>query len=217
VVPQSPAAHAGLQSGDLIVRLDNEAVAVPADVIRWVSGKPAGTKVSVMAKRAGHDRLLGVQLGAFPEGDELVRMTFVDQPAPAFEFLKTAQGSVHPTLGAHRGNVLIVEFWAPWCVACRALIPHMNQWHAEYGARGLRVLGITSERVPRAAAAAHELGMEFPILADETGRTTRSYQARAVPTVFVIDRQGTIRDVMIGYDSKRLEQLDELVHELLEK
>lgn len=217
VVPGSPAARAGLQTGDVIVRLDNEAVAVPEDVVQWVGARPAGSKVSVMAKRAGKDRLVGIELGVFPKGDQLVRMTFVDQPAPPFEFLKTAQGSAGPTLGAHRGNVILIEFWAPWCVACRALIPHMNQWHERYGARGLAVIGITNERVPRAAAAAHELGMEYPILADETGRTTQAYQARSIPMVFVIDRQGSVRDVMIGYDSKHLAQLDSLIRTLLEE
>jgi peroxiredoxin len=216
LIPGSPAAKAGVLGGDVIVRLDNDAVEQPSDVVQWVSRRPSGTRVGLMIKRRKADRLIGVRLGAYPEGDELVRMAFIDRPAPAFELLKTAQGNITPTLAAQRGKVLVVEFWAPWCVACRALIPHMNQWHAQYAARGLRVLGITNERVARASMVARQLGMDFPVLADETGKTTRAYHARAVPMVLIIDRSGTVRDIMVGYDSKKLLQLDSLVRQLIE-
>jgi peroxiredoxin len=215
VVPHSPAAAAGLEAGDLIVRLDDEAVATPADVVGVVASRRAGTRLAVMLKRQGADRLVAVTLGAFPERDEIARMTFVNQPAPPFELLSTAKGSITPTLAAQRGHVLVVEFWAPWCVPCRAMVPHMNQLHAEYAARGLRVVGITNETVARAASAAAELGMEYNVLADESGKTMSAYQAHAIPTVFVIDRAGTVRDVVVGYDAARLAKLDELVGRLV--
>jgi peroxiredoxin len=215
VVPKSPAEKAGLTSGDLIQRLDSEPVAAPADVVGVVSHHHAGTRVGVAFKRQHADRLAMVTLEAYPDQDEIVRMTFVDQPAPQLEGLKTAQGSFAPTIAAQRGQVLVVEFWAPWCVACRALIPHMNQWHAQYAARGLRVVGITGDPLARAATAAKELGMEYPVASDESGKTIMAYQARAIPAVFVIDRAGTVRDVMVGYDAVKLPKLDALVLKLL--
>ena len=215
VVPKSPAEGAGVEAGDIIVRIDNEAVGVPADLVELVSRHPAGARVSLMVKRSRQDRLVGVTLGAFPEGDALLRMTFVGQPAPPFEQLEPAQGSAAPTLLAQRGKVVVVEFWAPWCVACRALIPHMNQWHAQYAARGLNVLGVTNEPVERAALSAKQLGMQYPILADPSGQTTRGYGARAIPMVLLIDRQGTVRDVMVGYDGQKLAELDTLVERLI--
>jgi peroxiredoxin len=215
VVPRSPAEQVGLKSGDLIVRIDNENVGLPADVVRIVSSSPAGKRVSLMTKRAGQDRLVAATLGSFPEGDDLLRMTFIGQQAPPFEMLKTAQGNMSPSLGAHRGKVLVIEFWASWCVACRALLPHLNQWHSQYGARGLRVVGVTAESVERAALSANQLGMEYPILADESGQTTRTYHANALPTVFVVDRQGMVRDLMVGYDARRVAELDTLLGRLL--
>jgi peroxiredoxin len=215
VVPKSPADRAGLVAGDLIQRLDSETVGAPSDVVGLVGRKRAGARVGVAFKRQHADRLAMVTLGAYPEQDEIYRMTFVDQPAPQLDGLKTAQGSFAPSIAAQRGQVLVVEFWAPWCVACRALIPHMNQWHAQYGARGLHVVGITGDPLTRAAAAAKQLGMEYPVASDESGKTIIAYQARAIPAVFVIDRTGTVRDVMVGYDAVRLPKLDALVERLL--
>jgi peroxiredoxin len=150
-----------------------------------------------------------------PERDELYRMSYVDQPAPAFDGLSTVKGNLAPTLLAQRGQVVIVEFWAAWCTACRALIPHMNRWHAQYAARGVRVIGITTDPVPRAASAASELGMDYSILADTTQRTSRAYGVSAIPALFLIDRAGTVRDIVLGYDAPRLAKLDALVQRLV--
>jgi peroxiredoxin len=215
VVPRSPAEQAGVLAGDVIQRLDNDPVSAPSDVIAAVGSRHGGSRVGLMLRRQNADRLLAVTLGAAPERDELYRMGFVDQPAPQFEALNAAKGNVATTLGAQRGHVVVVEFWSPDCVPCRALIPHMNQLHAQYAARGLRVMGITLEPVARAASAASELGIEYPIFSDENGRTTSAYQARAIPAVFVIDQTGTVRDVMVGYDARRLPKLDQLVSRLI--
>jgi len=215
VVPHSPADAAGLVPGDVIVRLDNDPVSTPGDVVAEVSTRHPLARIGVMLKRNGADRLIAVTLGAFPGQDELMRMQFVDQPAPPFELVQTAKGSVSPTLQSLRGQVVVLEFWAPWCVACRAMIPQMNQWHEKYSARGLHVIGITNDTVQRAATAATELGMEYAILSDETGKTSNAYQARAIPLVFVIDRSGTVRDVMVGYDRDHFEKLDRLMQKLL--
>ncbi len=215
VVPKSPAEAAGILAGDLVMRIDDQPVASPSDVIGIVSGQHAGARLGLALKRRGADRLVAVILGALPERDEIYRMTFVDQPAPPFDALKIANGSFKPTLQAQRGQVLVVEFWAPWCVACRALVPHMNQWHDRYSARGLRMIAITADPADQAAATASELGMKYPVASDESGKTVSAYQAMAIPAVFVIDRRGTVRDVMVGYDAVHLPKLDALVERLI--
>jgi len=215
VVPHSPAEQAGLLPGDLIERIENEAVTQPADVVGIVSSQAPGTRLGIALKRRGADRLIAVTLGARGAPEEILRQSFIGEPAPDLAELRIAKGSLVPTLAAQRGHVLLIEFWAADCMPCRALIPHMNQLHAIYAARGLNVLGITLSPVAAAARAATDLGMDYPIASDESERTSRAYQANATPMLFLLDRAGVVRDVIIGYDAPRLSKLDRLVDQLL--
>ena len=57
--------------------------------------------------------------------------------------------------------------------------------------------------------------MEYAVASDETGNTTSSYQALAVPMVYVIDRSGTVREVMVGYDSAKIDDIEALLDQLV--
>lgn len=211
----APAERAGLEPGDVILRIDGEAVARPEDVSRLIGAKSPGQRVSVAFRRAAADRLLAVSLGEMPDRDEMLRKHFVGAEAPAFDDLKAVQGSLPPSLSALRGKVVVVEFWASWCVACRLLVPVMNEWSDRFAARGGMVVGITTDTVELAAATAGQVGMTYPIFSDVSGKTTTAYRAMALPMLFVIDRQGVVREVMVGYSGAGLEALDRTVERLL--
>jgi peroxiredoxin len=66
-----------------------------------------------------------------------------------------------------------------------------------------------------ALEAALELGIDYPVLSDPDGETTRVYKAYALPTLFVIDRGGKIRVASVGYSSAGLEKTERLLAELL--
>lgn len=215
VVPGSPAEGVGLAAGDTILSVEGQNVQQPADVVALVGAHAAGSRVSLGVRRGVRDRLFAVRLGAKPNTEKLMRMSYVGKPAPTLDSLKAAQGSVTPTLGALRGKVVVVEFWATWCMVCRVLAPTMNNWEKRFAGQGFELLGITAEPVDRAALAATQLGMTYPIASDETGRTTQAYRAMALPTLFVIDRKGTVRDVLVGYSSERLQQMESLLDRLV--
>jgi thiol-disulfide isomerase/thioredoxin len=215
VLRGSPAERAGLASGDRILRIDSEAVARPPDVVRIVTSRQAGDRVGLSLVRQGSDRLIAVVLDGRPDQDELLQAQFLGAPAPAWRPLATVRGSAPASVAELRGRVVVIEFWASWCVACRLSVPTLNAWKDRYGAQGLTVLGVTTDPPAIAMEASVELGIEYPVLSDDDAETSRVYRAMALPTLFLIDRQGVVRDVMVGYSSARLAQAEAKLQELM--
>jgi peroxiredoxin len=215
VLRRSPADVAGLEVGDLVVAIDDRRVNDPAELSYQVAMLGAGRRVGLMVQRQGVDRLLGVELGENPGFEGQLRLGFIDAGAPEFQQVEVAQGALPPTLEGLRGRVVVLEFWATWCGACRALLPTLNDWHQRFEAQGGLVVSVTTDPVSKASRDAAELGLEYPVLSDPDGSTAQAYQAFALPTVFVIDRAGVVRDVSVGYDPRRIAELEATVARLL--
>jgi thiol-disulfide isomerase/thioredoxin len=201
VLPGSPAEACGMKPGDLVTRLDGEEVRAPTDLAQRVRERGAGARVGVALLRQGEPHLVAARLAPRPEPDDLVRREFLGRLAPDFGPLEPALGEPKVSLGAYRGKVVVLEFWAPWCAVCRVLAPELTNWHRAVAAHGGMVLGIAAESTATATSGAAELGIEYPVLADERGDTTARYRAFALPTMFLIDREGVVRDVLVGYDA----------------
>jgi cytochrome c biogenesis protein CcmG, thiol:disulfide interchange protein DsbE len=108
-------------------------------------------------------------------------------------------GGAETDLGAFRGQVIVLNFWATWCEPCKAEMPVFERAQQRYRDRGLTVVGVNfQERDDQITAFLQEVGVTFPSLADRTGEVSRNWRATALPTTFVIDRQGIIRDVRVG-------------------
>jgi thiol-disulfide isomerase/thioredoxin len=215
VFPGSPAASAGLKAGDRVLTIAGQAIARPGDV--HVALEPHGVDewVVVTVRRAGAERFMRLRLGPKPESGELMHSLYVGQPAPSISSLRTVQGSVVPSLEQLRGQVVVLDFWATWCVACRALSPTLSRWHEELAIHGVRVLAATTEPYPEVAHAVAQLGMDYPVFVDEEGAVSLAYRASALPTVFLIDQAGVVQDVMVGFDPQRLERFRARMGELL--
>jgi peroxiredoxin len=215
VVPGSPAERAGVLDRDVIVSVDGQSVSRPPDVIAAVAGHRAGDRVAIALLRGGSDRLVAATLEALPNEEALMKKRYLDAPAPALGELKAVQGTVEPNLARLRGKVVLLEFWATWCAPCRLTAPLLSDWSNRRGAEGLTVLGVTADSVQVAANGARDGSMSYPLFSDESGATIRSFRAFALPTLFVIDRRGVVRDVMVGLSSERLREIDGLLSRLL--
>lgn len=119
--------------------------------------------------------------------------------APAFKLATLDGGTL--SLNERRGQVVIVNLWASWCGPCRAEMPALQRLYAAERARGLEVLAINStvQDSPAAARAfAEEHGLSFPVLLDSDGAVSRAYRLRSLPSTFVVDRRGVIRQIFFG-------------------
>jgi thiol-disulfide isomerase/thioredoxin len=216
-VRSSPAWSAGVHDGDVIVRVGEVVTARPDDVIREVAAHAPGAALRLVLLRAGVEVPLTVTLQAIPEGEEMLRLDKVGVQAPAsWKGLTAVSGPLPAGLGELRGRVVIVDFWATWCMACRMSAPKLTSWQAKFGAQGLSVIGITDDPVEEASQGVQTFGMRYAAVAsDESYGTQRAFGVRALPTVFVIDKRGVIRDVSVGFDPRKEAQMEALLRRLL--
>ena len=92
-----------------------------------------------------------------------------------------------------KGSVVVLDFWAPWCVPCRASFPALDALQTKYGKQGLKVLGLTLDANDDAIIAFLDaVPVGFTILRDETGDAGEAFNVLAMPTTFVLDKEGRI-------------------------
>ncbi len=209
VLRSSPAAVAGLHPGDRLLRINAQSVATPVDVGEYVQALAPGAKVAFDIRRNGEVRLLHATIEAKPDRELLLRRELVGQSAPSISELRTVQGAVVPSWSQLQGHVVVLEFWASWCVACRALAPTLNQWQEEFQPLGVHILGVTMDEFEEATRASKQ--MAFPTFYDQDGEVTLRYQGTALPTLVLVDKQGVVADVMVGLDFERLPSLKQQV------
>ncbi len=215
VVAGSPAQAAGLAKGDVIVRFGSVSVAQPQDVAAEAHAIGAGERASIVVQRHGRDRLLAVVLKERPNDDALMQRAYVGQRAPDFEGLVGVQGSVPKALGAYQGRVVLLEFWADWCNVCRLLVPTLERWHARFAGQGVEILAVTTDPIEVAVRSTLEQRLSYAVAADPRGKTTTAYRAFGLPSLYVIDQQGVVRELMIGIDPSKLRDIEGLVEQLL--
>ncbi len=119
--------------------------------------------------------------------------------APAIELATLDGGTL--SLAERSGEVVIINLWASWCGPCRAEMPALQRLYSAERARGLEILAVNStvQDSPAAARAfVAEHGLTFPILLDTDGAVSRAYRLRSLPSTFIVDRRGVIRQIFFG-------------------
>lgn len=102
------------------------------------------------------------------------------------------------------GQVVVLDFWASWCSACRRTSPILNELQQEFADRGVAFYAINVEPIDRQRVqAAHAaFGTEFPTLHDRTGTVQRQYAVKMLPTVIIVGQDGVVRWASTGVPSK---------------
>ncbi|HEY0682211.1 MAG TPA: TlpA disulfide reductase family protein [Steroidobacter sp.] len=115
-----------------------------------------------------------------------------------------------------RGKVVLIDFWASWCVPCRQSFPWLNEMQAKYRDRGLVVIGVNVDR-ERADADRFlkQTPADFQIVYDPEGSLAEHYQVPGMPSSYVIGRDGQQLHVHIGFRNGMREQREAELERLL--
>jgi peroxiredoxin len=133
--------------------------------------------------------------------------------APDFTTVRVGDGEFK--LSSLKGKVILLNFWAVECSACKMQIPVFVRLYKEYKAQGLEIVGIASDRESVVKSYAESMNMDY-ILVSLNREIARKYrEVRGIPMTFVIDRQGNIVEKYIGYTSKNT--IEEKIKEILQK
>ncbi len=129
--------------------------------------------------------------------------------------LQTTEGAAFP-MATVRGKVVVLDFWAPWCMPCRASFPFLDGLESRHRSEGLVVVGLTLDHDSDAITRFLEsVPVGFPIARDPSGAAGEAYGVVALPTTFLIDREGRVAARFEGGAAAVHEKLEEAAAALL--
>jgi cytochrome c biogenesis protein CcmG/thiol:disulfide interchange protein DsbE len=138
-----------------------------------------------------------LSVSACKEKAEKSSLPKLGTPAIDFNF----QDLNHQTwsLDKVRGKVVLLRFWADWCPYCRYEMPIIDKYYRKLNKEGFLVLAVNVKQSAEVTLAfIAQLDITFPIPLDPDGKIARRYGVYAIPTNFLIDREGIIREILIG-------------------
>ena len=121
-----------------------------------------------------------------------------DQPAPAFSL--PARGGSTIDLSQFKGQVVMINFWASWCVPCRQEMPLLDSIYKKYKPLGFTLLSVNVEPEQKDAENfLKQTPVTFPVVFDAKSKVSGLYNVQGMPTTVFIDRKGNVRLMHVSY------------------
>ena len=135
------------------------------------------------------------------------------EKAPSFR-LRDLEGK-EVQLEDYAGRVILLDFWASWCPPCQEEIPGLIKVYREYREKGFVILGISVGEDPSATRGfAKKIGIPYPVLFGDRTVLEAYKGVYFLPTAFLIDRKGNIRERLVG--AREAKELEAKILPLLE-
>lgn len=123
------------------------------------------------------------------------------------------------TLSSLKGNIIVIDFWAMWCAACKEAFGELNGIQTKFGEKKLVVLGVNLENAKpeKVAAFVKKAAISYTVLPDQTSSTAKLYDIKGVPSLVIIDRDLNIVKTFRGLNSSTKKEVEELLESLTSK
>jgi peroxiredoxin len=152
-------------------------------------------------------------------------LTLFGQPSPnnlvgkkAVEFSLPAVSGGEVALQSFRGKVVLLNFWATWCGPCREELPELDRVQEKFRKRGLAVVAVTVDNeLENIRGFLKKYDLELQALWDRRKKVADAYKVEKMPSSYLIDRNGVIRFVHLGYSPEELKRIEAEIDEMLGK
>jgi cytochrome c biogenesis protein CcmG, thiol:disulfide interchange protein DsbE len=135
-------------------------------------------------------------------------------PPPAPSFSLTTQNGKTVSLESLKGKVVLLDYWASWCVPCKQSFPWLSAMHEKYSAKGLVIVAVNLDKKRELADEfISKFTVPFTVAFDPTGKTADAFKVKAMPTSFLISRTGTVLYTHIGFDPKKTAETETKIQE----
>jgi cytochrome c biogenesis protein CcmG, thiol:disulfide interchange protein DsbE len=142
----------------------------------------------------------------------------VGSPAPAFQVTAVTPPKGPIALNDLHGQVVLLDFWGTFCEPCKKSFPKFEELNKKYGSSGLRVIGISEdepEDKDKIPAFGQTYGAKFSLAWDEDRVIAKRYNPETMPSSYLIDKNGIVRFVHVGFHDGEEAEVESEVRGLL--
>jgi len=119
-------------------------------------------------------------------------------------------------LKKYRGQIVYLDFWASWCQPCRKSFTWMNKMQSLYGAEGFKVVAVNlDESRAKADKFLQQIPANFDVAFDPQGNTAEAYQVKAMPSSYIINKQGKVIHANLGFRGNDEDMLEKKIRTLI--
>ena len=158
--------------------------------------------------------LLSVNVAAEGSGRSVV----VNPPVPAPDWtlpaIQNAEGNL--SMSDFRGKITYVDFWASWCGPCRLSLPALNSLNEEFADKPVQFLAISIDVVEEDAwDFLKRYSVDYPVVIDTEGDIARMFAVDGMPSGYLLDAEGRVREIHIGFKRGDEQNLAESIKKML--
>ena len=139
-----------------------------------------------------------------------------EKNSPAPEFNLPTQNSETVSLTSLKGKTVLVNFWASWCKPCRKEIPELVNIFKKYKDQGFEIVGINIDKEKQNATRfMKEFNINYTVAFDPQMNVINRYEAVGMPSSFIVDKNGMIREIVYGFSDKKKKIIETNISGLL--